>query len=132
MYLPLREPVGESKGTEHVAVIEKVKGHSHSQPVGLSNLYFCRFGSKIQTSYHTAEEDARATMQLYKSLNVVWERDVRHGHYRYAYPRSWVRKYGNGSLPKDDADTSDSDSEKKPDSMQIVLSSGLKARVPCN
>ena len=79
MYLPLREPIGESKCTEHDEMIKKVKGHSESQPVGLSKLYFCRFGSKIQTSYHKAEEDARATMQLYKSINVVWERDVRIG-----------------------------------------------------
>ena len=122
MYLPLREAIGESKGTEHVEVIKKVKDHRESQPVGLSNLYFCRFGSKIQTSYHTAEEDARATMQLYKSINVVSERDVRHGRYQYQYPRSWVRKYGNGSVPKDDADTSDS--------IPIVLSSGLKALLP--
>lgn len=99
MYLPLREPIGESKGTEH-EVIKKVKGHSESQPVGLSNLYFCRFGSKIQTSHHTAEEDAHATMQLYKSINVVWERDVRHGHYQYKYPRFWVRKYVIWKFPR--------------------------------
>ena len=127
MYLPLRVPLGEPNGREHAEVIDKVNRHSPSQPVGLSDLYFCRFGSKIQTDHHDAEEDAHATMQLYKSVNVVWECDVKRGHYRYAYPRSWVRKYG-GSLPEDKADISHG--EKQPDSKLITLLSGMRAHVP--
>ena len=59
--------------------------------------------------------------RLYKSVNDVWE---------CVYPRAWVRKYGDGSLPKDDADISHG--EKQPDSIPIVLSSDIKANVVSN
>ena len=49
---------------------------------------------------------------------------MRHGRYRYTYPRSWLRKYGT-SLG--DAGTShDSDVL---DSVPIVIASGVKAHL---
>ena len=68
-----------------------------------------------------------ATMQLYKSVQVAWEHDVRCGRYRYTYPRSWVRKYG---ISLGDTGTS-YDGDDVQDSGPIILASGARACLGC-
>lgn len=133
MYLPFREPLVEPKNREHAEVIAKVKHHSHSHTVSLKDLYFCRFGNKIQTGYHSSDEDTHTTMELlYKSVQVMWERDVRRGHYCYVYPRRWARRHVGASVSHySDAGANDSDASEERELVTVLSShGGRRVRVP--